>query len=179
MTVDAFYKKIGVKLRTNIYSSGAIETHLKIKGAELAHLSVSLPNDKMEVLLFRSDILFIEANGSRVTERAVRYPKINNSSNTINVSPNGKSMPGMIGDTTCTSPDLDHLIGLKLCSDFYFANINKNPNPLSFVLSGPTLFKLSLIKADPSARSYLLEYKWERTAVIVYTLMLYLHKIYF
>lgn len=171
MTVDAFYKSAGIKLRTNAYTSGAVEARSSIRGSHLANLSLSLPNDKMDVLSFRSNIVLIQGNGAETTERAIGQPI--NRRRVIGATMKADTdifdkypAKNIIKNTTCSWSALDRLIGLKLCSDYQFPNVTHNLNSSYLILHGPTLLKLSLIKADLSAKSYLLEYKWDRTEVV-------------
>ncbi|XP_011501595.1 PREDICTED: uncharacterized protein LOC105365190 [Ceratosolen solmsi marchali] len=152
MTVDAFYKSSGIKLKSSIYSIGAVEADLKIKGLKLAKLSWKIPSHKMEVFSLTTDILLVTTNGAEYKEQPIVNFINTDTSTTI------------IKNTTCSWSALDRLIGLKLCADYQFPNVTKNLNTSYFLLNGPTIFKLSLIKADPTADSYLLEYKWKRTA---------------
>lgn len=161
MVVDAFYKTAGIKLRSNLYSSGAIQGHLNIKGMELISLNLGLPNDRIEVFSVLTDVLFISTNGAHGTEDPVGL--IVAGKNPRDVKQIGSVQ--VVSNRTCTWPALDRLVGLKLCVDYQFSNVTKDPNASYFLLNGPTLFKASLIKADPSAKTYLLEYKWRKSEV--------------
>ena len=50
MGVDAYYASTGIKLKTNVYSSSAVEGQLKVRGAKLVSLNFSLPKDKIEII---------------------------------------------------------------------------------------------------------------------------------
>ena len=69
MKIDAFYKSAGIKLKSSIYSIGAVEVDLKIKSLKLARLSWKIPNHKMEVFSMTTDILFISTNGAESKEQ--------------------------------------------------------------------------------------------------------------
>lgn len=163
MTVDAFYKTAGTKLRTNVYSSGAVQIHLDVKGMRSVRLSLGLPNKKMEVFSIGTDILLTKGNGAEVEEKPIGVLITGQNSN----DRRSTSIPpgSIISNTSCTWGALDRLVGLKLCLDYQLSNVTKDPNAPYFLLSGPTLFKVSMIKADPTAKHYLLEYKWEKTKV--------------
>lgn len=162
MTVDAFYKSAGIKLRSNVYSSGAVKIHLDVKGLQSVRLSLGLPNKKMEVFSIGTDILLTTGKGSEVEEKPlgvlIAGQNVNDKNWKQAIVPGG-----VISNTSCSWTALDRLVGLKLCVDYQLSNVTKNPSAPYFVLSGPTLFKISLIKADPTAKNYLLEYKWEKT----------------
>lgn len=161
MTVDAFYKSAGLKLRSNVYSFGAVQIHLKVERARLIRLSLDLPNRSMEVISIRTDVLLVNTNGAETKEQLVGKLLTGEKSKRDEVVPEN-----IISNTTCTWSAVERLIGLKLCADYQFPNVTKNSNASCFVLNGPTLFKISVIKADPTAKNYLLEYKWESRPVI-------------
>ncbi|XP_026671389.1 uncharacterized protein LOC108627461 isoform X2 [Ceratina calcarata] len=153
MTVDAFYKTAGTKLRSNMYSSGAVEIHLDVKGTRSIRLSLGLPNKKMEVFSIGTDVLLTKGNGAEIEEKP------------LDVLIAGRSIAiprNVIANTSCTWTALDRLIGLKMCVDYQLSNRTKDPKAPYFVLSGPSLFKISMIKSDPTAQNYLFEYKWEK-----------------
>ncbi|XP_012534919.2 uncharacterized protein LOC105835859 [Monomorium pharaonis] len=159
MTVDAFYKSAGLKLRTNLYSSGIMQLHLNLNNTRLVHVSLGLPNRKIEMFSLVSDVALIKSNGGDVQEKplGVLVADQNNSRYSVTVPKN------IVSNTTCSWAALDRLIGLKMCADYQFTNVTKNPNAPYFVLNGLTLFKVSLIKADPTAKNYVLEYSWNKT----------------
>ncbi|KAF7992093.1 hypothetical protein HCN44_001418 [Aphidius gifuensis] len=152
MTIDAIFKSAGIKLRSNVYSSGAVNLTLNIKGVNLVRLNVELPNKQLEVFSAKTDIVFISTSGAESMEKPV-ITKIGNRS----------SKASRIENTTCSWPVLERLIGLKMCVDYQFPNVTDVSDASYFVLNGPTLFRTSVIKADPTAESYLFEYKWNAT----------------
>lgn len=155
MTVDAVFKSAGIKLRSNIYSSSAVSLKLNIKGINLIRLDVELPNRQLEVFSIKTDVVFVSSSGAESMEK----PAVSKLSKTLGSS--------RIANTTCSWPVLERLIGLKLCIDYQFPNVTNIANASYFVLNGPTLFRASVIKADPSAASYLFEYKWNATPVSI------------
>ncbi|KAK2581438.1 hypothetical protein KPH14_005113 [Odynerus spinipes] len=160
MVVDAFYKSAGIKLRSSMYSSGSVQVHFNVKGPRLVQLNLGLPNNKIEIFSIITHVFLVETNGaeSDETQLGLLITDRNRKSSKELIAPGS-----IISNTTCSWQALDRLIGLKMCLDYQFANVTKNPNASYFLLNGPTLFKISVIKADPTAKSYLLEYKWERT----------------
>lgn len=158
MAVDAFYTSAGVKLRSNVYSSSAVQLHLNAKGLRTVQMSLGLPNKKMEVFSVGTDILLTSGKGEKYKETPLGILIAGQNDNLKRTVPSN-----VIANTSCSWAALDRLIGLKLCVDYQLSNVTKNPNAPYFVLAGPTLFKISLNKADPTAENYLLEYKWEKT----------------
>ncbi|XP_076760898.1 apolipoprotein lipid transfer particle [Xylocopa sonorina] len=163
MTVDATYKTAGAKLRTNVYSSGSVQIRLDAKGMRSIRLSLGLPNKRMEVFSVGTDILLTKGNGAELEERPIGVLIAGRHGEDATSSARPISIPkNVISNTSCTWSALDRLVGLKLCLDYQLSNVTKDPDAPYFLLSGPTLFKISLIKADPTAQNYLLEYKWEK-----------------
>ncbi|XP_066586148.1 uncharacterized protein Apoltp [Prorops nasuta] len=160
MTVDAFYKSAGIKLRGNVYSSSSVQVELKVSGARLVQLSLTIPNHKMEVFSVMTDIVMTSVNGAEIEERPIgvlvteQHPR---------EAKRLVTSGAIISNTTCTWAALDRLIGLKMCTEYQFPNVTNDPSSSYFILKGPTLFKVSLIKADPTATNYLLQYRWDRT----------------
>lgn len=161
MVIDAFYKSAGIKLKSSIYSSAAMRGHLNVKGMQLVSLNVGLPNEKIEVFSVLTDVLFISTNGANTDEKPIGLIVTGQPQRDLRQENDIQ----IVSNRTCSWPSLDELIGLKLCTDYQFSNVTKNPNASYFVLNGPSLFKVSLTKTDPTAKSYLLEYRWQRTEV--------------
>lgn len=67
-----------------------------------------------------------------------------------------------IEQSLCSWPAIDNTIGLKFCVDYRFPNIVTAKYSPYFILAGPSLFHVSLRKADPTAKIYLMEYKLEK-----------------
>ncbi|EGI63145.1 Apolipophorin [Acromyrmex echinatior] len=160
MTVDAFYKSAGLKLRTNLYTSGNMQLHLNLNNTRLVHVSLGLPNRKIEMFSFVSDVAFIKSNGGEVQEKPLGILVADQNQKNLQHLVIPKNI---VSNTTCSWAALDRLIGLKMCTDYQFTNVTKDPNAPYFVLNGLTLFKISLIKADPTAKNYVLEYSWNKT----------------
>ncbi|XP_046746375.1 uncharacterized protein LOC124411334 [Diprion similis] len=157
MVVDAFYKSAGIKLKSNLYSSGAVRGHLIVKGMQLVSLSLGLPNEKIEVFSMLTDVTYLSTNGPHTDETPAGLIVSDQSTGELKKS----NLMEVVSNKTCSWSDLDKLIGLKLCTTYQFSNVTKNPNAAYFVLSGPTLFKVSLMKTDKTIKSYLFQYKWE------------------
>lgn len=163
MIVDAFYKTAGTKLRTNLYSSGAVQIHLEVKGVRSIKLSLGLPNKRTEMFSIATDILLTRGNGAEHEEKPLGVLIAGQHSNDRSLT---RSVPkNVIANTSCTWAALDRLVGLKLCLDYQLSNVTKNPNASYFILNGPALFKIALIKADPTAKNYFFKYTWEKNKV--------------
>lgn len=66
-----------------------------------------------------------------------------------------------VSKSICSWPSVEQTVGLKLCADYHFPNVTKINNASYFILAGSSGVRLSLQKADPTTKTYLLEYKWE------------------
>jgi hypothetical protein len=71
---------------------------------------------------------------------------------------------GRVEQHVCSWQSLDQTLGLNFCADYQFPALHLNSSS-HFILNGPTKFSASLQKADPTAKKYLLEYKWDTTKV--------------
>ncbi|XP_032670099.1 uncharacterized protein LOC116843644 isoform X1 [Odontomachus brunneus] len=161
MTVDAFYKSAGLRLRTNLYSSGAVQIHLNLNGTRLVRVSLGLPSRKIELLSILSDVALIKGNGAEIEEKPLGVLVAGQNQKKLRYPTT--MLQNIISNTTCTWTALDRLIGLKMCTDYQFSNVTKNPQAPYFILTGLTLFKVSLNKADPTAKNYVFEYSWNKT----------------
>ncbi|XP_063238564.1 uncharacterized protein LOC134540049 isoform X2 [Bacillus rossius redtenbacheri] len=140
MSVDAYYASTAIKLKTNLYTSTAVEGQLKVRGARLVSLNFNLPKNKAEIFTAESELI--------VARGGEEEPQIG-------------ITEGRTDAHVCTWTWLDKTLGLQFCGDLQFPNASLNKNASDFILNGPTKFSLSLQKADPTAKKYLLEYKWE------------------
>ena len=110
-----------------------------------------------------TDILLTRGNGAEHEEKPLGVLIAGQHSNDRSLT---RSVPkNVIANTSCTWAALDRLVGLKLCLDYQLSNVTKNPNASYFILNGPALFKIALIKADPTAKNYFFKYTWEKNKV--------------
>lgn len=49
MSVDAYYAASAIKLKTNVYSSSAMEGNVTVRGTDLVSVQFSLPNENTEI----------------------------------------------------------------------------------------------------------------------------------
>ncbi|XP_066998183.2 uncharacterized protein Apoltp [Anabrus simplex] len=138
--VDAYYAGTGIKLKTNLYTSSAIDGHLKVRGKRLVSLSFNVPKEKTEIITAQSELVVMHGEEEEL-QRGIEK--------------------GRVEKHMCSWPSLDQTLGLNFCGVLQFPNATHQSNASKFLLNGPTKFGLSFQKADPSATKYLLEYKWE------------------
>ncbi|CAH1158795.1 unnamed protein product [Phyllotreta striolata] len=141
ISVDAFYASTGIKLKTNLYSDTAVKGEIKIRDTKLASVKFSLPREKNEIFVAKSELL-VKKNGVEETQRGLHSNRTENS--------------------MCSWPAVDQTIGLKLCTEYGFVHMNKFANIADFIIAGPANFRLFIEKADPTATVYLFEYKWDK-----------------
>ncbi|XP_018566495.1 uncharacterized protein LOC108907336 [Anoplophora glabripennis] len=139
MSVDAFYASTGAKLKANMYTDSAVRASVKVRGKKLVSVKFSLPRQKNEIFGVRSELL-IKRNNKEERQRGI--------SSNINLK------------SICSWPSVDKTIGLKLCAEYYYANVTGMDNVAHFLLAGPAGFRWYINKSDPTANVYLFEYKW-------------------
>lgn len=52
--MDAYYASTAIKLKTNVYTSTAVEGQVKVRGTQLVSVRFSLPNEKTEIFSVES-----------------------------------------------------------------------------------------------------------------------------
>ncbi|KAF5274561.1 hypothetical protein FQA39_LY07173 [Lamprigera yunnana] len=142
MSLDAFYASTAIKLKTNVHTSTALEGKLKIRGTDLISITFTTPNQKTDIFGARSELIVVNG-GVETRQSGIEGTKISSSA--------------------CVWPTVEEAIGLKLCTNYYYSNVTKIENAPSFILAGPSEYSLSLEKTDPSIKSYVFEYKWDKT----------------
>jgi Domain of unknown function (DUF1943)/Domain of Unknown Function (DUF1081)/Lipoprotein amino terminal region len=144
MKADLFYADSGIKVKTNMYSSSSVEAKLRVRGAKLVSLQLSLPQEKNEIFSAKSEIL-VQKEGEEISQPGVmtRYE-----------------------NSTCTWPVIDSAVGLKICTDYSLPDVsNKQETYPSLILSGPFNLSVYLNKADPTAKMFSFEYRWDETKI--------------
>ncbi|XP_055638867.1 uncharacterized protein LOC129776937 isoform X2 [Toxorhynchites rutilus septentrionalis] len=139
MKTDFIHTATGIKVKSNLYSSSALEAKLKVRGDRLASLQFSLPQDHNEIFSVRSEMLVFH-DSKEIHQKGIerRY-----------------------SNSTCTWPVIDRAIGLKLCADYSLPDVSNNTEVPSLILSGPVNMDISLQKADPTAKVFLFQYAWD------------------
>lgn len=139
LTIDLFYASTDVKVKTNIFSNFAFEANANIKGGSYASLKVKLPQDRNDILSIRSQLI-----ASIKGKEELLY-----------------GIPDRWVNSSCSSPSIEEMIGLKLCVDYSLPDLSKSEkNYPSLVLSGPVVFDIHLDKTDISAKIFNFDYSW-------------------
>lgn len=139
MKADFFQAFAGIKVKSNLYSSSSVETKLKIRGTKLVSFQFSLPQDRNDIFSASSELLVIKYDRD--------IPQ--------------KGITRRYTNSTCTWPVIDRAIGLKLCADYSLPDVSNQTNVPSLILSGPIKIDIHVDKADPTAKVFLFECRWE------------------
>lgn len=67
MGVDAFYASTGIKLKSSIYTSTAVEGQVKVEGKNKATVSFNLPKEKGEIITAQTKLIIM--NGDKEEEQ--------------------------------------------------------------------------------------------------------------
>lgn len=137
MQVDYFYGESGIRLKTNLYSSSAIEAKLKVKQNKLLSFQLILPQDRNDIFSATSELL--------VLQNEIAVPQLGIAKRYVNA--------------TCTWPFIDQAIGLTICSNYSVPDVSNSTVLLPpLLLCGPINIDMHLDKADLTAKTFLFEY---------------------
>lgn len=139
MSLDAYYATTGIKLKTSMYTSSAVEGHVKIKGAKLVSIKFGIPKRNIDIFAAKSE-LYVMKGSEEIQQEGQKE--------------------AYVTESACSWPAVEKTVGLQMCVDYHFSNVTQVNNASYFILAGPAGFRLSLQKTDPTATTYLLEYKW-------------------
>ncbi|XP_024085563.1 apolipophorins [Cimex lectularius] len=143
MEVDAFISQTGVKFKASVFTSSALEGVFTMNSLDLIRVSFYLPLQKSEI--FHAETLLMLVN--------------NNKEIILNGVTAGRKEKNF-----CSWSILDDTVGLKLCATTVLPNSTYLLESPLFLFSGPLKFAVSLIKSDPTANTYIVEYKLDRQA---------------
>lgn len=138
MQADFFYAESGIRVKSNLYSSSAIEAKLKVKENKLIQFQFILPQDRNDIFSARSELL-VSVNEGTIPQSGIakRY-----------------------SNATCTWPFIDQAIGLTLCSNYSVPDVSNSSVILpSVLLCGPININIQMDKADTTAKTFLFEYQ--------------------
>ncbi|CAH0714994.1 unnamed protein product, partial [Brenthis ino] len=131
----------GIRLSSRLYTATALEAKLSVRGLGLLRLDLSLPRDKQEIFAAKSELLILHGD-EELPQQGLNKNRIE--------------------QNTCSWSTFDKAIGIKVCAAYQFPNMTNLRNAPYFLMSGPAKYIVSLEKADPSAKTYAFQYKWER-----------------
>lgn len=139
MHSDYFFGSAGVRVKSNLYSSSSVEVNLTVNGPNYVSLQFGLPQDRNDIISARSELYVLQYEAeTRQQGIQKRY-----------------------ANSTCTWPAIERVVGLKVCSDYSLPDVSNNDTPLpSILLCGPISINVHIDKADLTAKSFLVEYKW-------------------
>ncbi|XP_045507000.1 apolipophorins [Colias croceus] len=131
----------GIRLSSRLYTATAVEVKLSVRGVGLLRLDLSLPRDKQEIFAAKSELLVLHGD-EELPQQGLNKNRIE--------------------QNTCSWSTFDKAIGIKVCAAYQFPNMTNLRDAPYFIMSGPAKYIVSLEKADPSAKTYALQYKWDR-----------------
>ncbi|XP_028158784.1 uncharacterized protein LOC114351683 isoform X6 [Ostrinia furnacalis] len=131
----------GVRVNARLYTATDVEARLTLRGLSLVRLHLSLPTDKQEIFAAKSELIILHGD-QELQQQGLNQNRIERN--------------------TCSWSTFDNAIGIKVCASYQFPNMTNLHNAPYFLMSGPAKYILSLEKADPSAKTYAFEYKWDK-----------------
>jgi len=123
----------GIKFQNTLHTATAVQARVLVKGTNVVHASLTLPEPKQEVLELKSQLILVSPTGKETGVNGDRSA--------------GQSLE------MCTPGFVSTAIGLKFCGR---ANL---PEELSFPLLEPAVLSLSVEKTD-TFNAYEFDYKW-------------------
>ncbi|GAB0088507.1 uncharacterized protein DMENIID0001_029540 [Sergentomyia squamirostris] len=139
MNTDLFYANTGIKVKSNLYSSSSVEANLKVRGTKLISLQLSIPQNRSDIFSARSELFVVKHDGL-IPQKGIEKRYTNQ---------------------TCTWPVMDKAIGLKLCTEYSLPDVSKTKDVPSLFLAGPGKIDIHVDKADPTAKIFLFEFRWD------------------
>ncbi|KAH9643130.1 hypothetical protein HF086_010582 [Spodoptera exigua] len=144
MSVDAGgLSSSGIRVNWRLYTATAVEARLTVRGIALLKLDLSLPIDKQEIFAAKSELIILHGDKEHQQQGLNK---------------------NRIEQNTCSWSTFDKSIGIKMCASYQFPNMTNLRNAPYFLMSGPAKYILSLEKADPTAKTYAIEYRWDKNA---------------
>ncbi|KAL4716783.1 hypothetical protein ACJJTC_001939 [Scirpophaga incertulas] len=131
----------GVRLNCRLYTATDVEAKLSIRGLGQVKLDLSLPTDKQEIFAAKSELIVLHGD-QELQQQGLNQNRVE--------------------QNTCSWSTFDNAIGIKVCASYQFPNMTNIYHAPYFLMSGPAKYILSLEKADPSAKTYAFEYKWDK-----------------
>lgn len=140
MQSDLYHTGSGIKVKSNLYSSSEIEAKLKIRGTQLVSFHFSLPQKRNDIFSARSTLIVME-NDKEIVQSGI---------------------PKRYSNATCSWPLINRAVGLKICSEYSLPDVStyEKLSP-SLILSGPVNLDVHLDKADPTAKNFSFEYRYD------------------
>ncbi|KAM3962221.1 LOW QUALITY PROTEIN: apolipoprotein lipid transfer particle [Aphomia sociella] len=131
----------GARVNARLYTATSVEARLALRGRQRVRLDLSLPADKQEIFAAKSELIILHG------DKELQQQGLNQN---------------RIEQNTCSWGTFDNAIGIKVCAAYQFPNMTNLHNAPYFLMSGPAKYILSLEKADPSAKTYTVQYNWDK-----------------
>nr|XP_022900792.1 uncharacterized protein LOC111413892 [Onthophagus taurus] len=136
MSVDAYYLDTGIKVKSSLYTASTVEANVAVRSTKHIKVSFGMPKQSADIIGAKSELIVMKG-GAEEKQSGIEKNRVSHS--------------------LCSWPV--EVIGLKLCARYDFANVTKMENAPNFILAGPSAFKLGIQKIDPTAKTYLMEYR--------------------
>ncbi|XP_052751003.1 uncharacterized protein LOC113509342 [Galleria mellonella] len=131
----------GARVNARLYTATSVEARLALRSRSRLRLDLSLPADKQEIFAAKSELIILHG------DKELQQQGLNQN---------------RIEQNTCSWGTFDNAIGVKVCAAYQFPNMTNLHNAPYFLMSGPAKYILSLEKADPSAKTYTIQYHWDK-----------------
>ncbi|XP_073994094.1 apolipoprotein lipid transfer particle isoform X2 [Rhodnius prolixus] len=138
LLVDAFFTQTGIRFKGTVYTSTAVEGSFLMDTYKLMRISLNLPLQKSDIFHAETELLLVtDENLMKLEDTSIGRQK----------------------KELCTWDLLDEIIGLKLCATSLFPDaVHIIQSPL-LLFTGPINLELVLLKTDPSASMFIVEYE--------------------
>lgn len=127
MTVDAFATKAGLRMNSIAHSSTEAKMSFKMKNSKMLESKFELPKKRMDIITFKSDFAIIQGDMVK-TQKMIEDNRVNKNK--------------------CTGENFNKITGMKLCTQFQFANASMRRDAPYFPFTGPVMMQVELINQD-------------------------------
>jgi len=125
----------GIRFQGTLHTSTAVQGRLVIKNSQVVHASLTLPENKQEIVTAKTQLLLLRPSGE--------FP----------ITPHS-SASSLSETKSCTSQGISTVLGLQLCSEMSFLHQDSG-----FSFMEPSALSVYVEKTD-TFDSYEFDYKW-------------------
>ncbi|CAL8109862.1 unnamed protein product [Orchesella dallaii] len=165
VTLSAFEAHAGMKVRAHLRSSTALEGSFEVQGAQLVDVEFGVPKTQLELLEFKSDVLFMQGDEFHASDES---PKLTQACNTgllykylgLKLCKTSQDALPKSGTST-TSSSSPYQMQTGALDD---TEDEDHPPTLlsdaSSLIKGPSYFAVTLDKANPHLLKTRFHYQW-------------------
>lgn len=66
MGIDAYFASTGIKLKTSLHSSTAVDGYVKVEGTTFARVSFNLPKEKADIITAQTELIVIKGDQEEI-----------------------------------------------------------------------------------------------------------------